>query len=344
MLSQHVGHFNGGHAVQTLEKIGSGSFSSGGFAVADENESLYCQSSFSSVPVYPHFRPLVLSDKPLLDCMFAIYSPEQSEYTFTNLFSWRKAYSFRISSAGDFILIASQKDDTLLLMDPVGPLAGKMEIIEHCFHARPSGTKIKFIRLPEMTATLFEGEPEYNVKDDRDNFDYVYRSSDLAELRGRHLDGKRNLVKRFNETTSYEYEPLTESGIAEALAFENEWCALKNCPISASLCNEREALEEMLKNFRTLGLTGGVIKVSGKVVAIALGEQLNHDTFVIHIEKANTAYPGIYQAINMLFAQSISKEIAFVNREQDLGLPGLRQAKESYHPHHMVRKYTLTRD
>lgn len=341
MLSQHVGHFNGGQAVQTLEKIGSGSFSN---SFSGKNESLHCQSSFSTVPVYPHFRPLALSDKPLLDSMFAIYSPEQSEFTFTNLYAWRKAYDFSISSSGDFILIGSRKGDTLVLMDPVGPLAGKMEVIEYCFHAKPYGTKIKFIRLPEITATLLEGEPEYNVKEDRDNFDYVYRSSDLAELRGRHLDGKRNLLKRFNETTSYEYESLTESGIAEALAFENEWCALKNCPISASLCNERQALEEMLKNFRKLGLTGGVIKISGKVVALALGEKLNADTFVIHIEKADTGYPGIYQAINMLFARSISKEIAFVNREQDLGLPGLRQAKESYHPHHMVRKYTLTRD
>lgn len=338
MLSQHVGHSYGGQAVQTLEQSGTGSIK-----FACENESL-CQSSFSTVPVYPNFRPLVLSDKALLDCMFAIYSPQQSEFTFTNLFAWRKAYGFSISSSGRYILIAAKKDDTLLLMEPIGPVAGKIEIIKHCFGAGPSGSKVKFIRLSEFTAMLMQGEPGYLIEEDRNNFDYVYRTSDLAGLRGRHLDGKRNQVKRFTETTTYEYAPLGESDLDEALAFENQWCAVKNCPLSASLCNERDALVEMLTNFRLLGLTGGLIKVSGKIVAITLGEKLNDDTFVIHIEKADTAHPGIYQAINMLFLQSIEREIAYVNREQDLGLPGLRQAKESYHPHHMVKKYTLTRD
>lgn len=295
----------------------------------------------TDVPVFPTFRPLILSDKALLDCRFRQFPPEVSELTFTNLFAWRRAFNFSIAACGAHVLIAMVRDGAFFLMDPIGPFAGKKEVIEHCLRTKPEEMKVEFIRLPESTARLFSEGASYVIEEDIANFDYVYRTADLAELRGRKLDGKRNLVRRFRETTAFDYQLLTESDIAEALTFEQEWCDIKGCAQSAGLSREREAMEEMLMNFRALGLTGGVIRVSGKIVGVTLAEQLNQTTSVIHIEKANCAFPGIYQALNMLFAQSECHGLPFINREQDLGIPGLRQAKESYHPHHMVKKYTL---
>ena len=298
----------------------------------------------SDLPVFPEFRALVLSDKEVLDKMLKAFPPEISELTFTNLYSWRKSFGYCIAACGEHILIAACKDNSMLVLDPIGPEAGKKAVIEHCFKLKPEGLKFAFIRLPESTVSLFRGEVDYVRQEDRDNFDYVYRTADLAELKGRKLDGKRNLVKHFREATEFEYQPLTQSDIPEALRFEDEWCDIKGCANSPGLSREREAMEEMLRNFQALGLSGGIIRVSGKVVAVALGERLNRTTCVIHVEKANSAFPGIYQAINMLYSQSGCAETEFINREQDLGIPGLRQAKQSYHPDHMVKKYTLRKD
>jgi hypothetical protein len=190
---------------------------------------------------------------------------------------------------------------------------------------------------------MFADDSGYSLSQDRDNSDYVYSNADLTFLRGHGYDGKRNQIKRFNKSTTFEYLPLTDSDISDALAFERQWYQSRDCAGDDSLLHERQALEEMLLNFTALGIVGGIIKVGGKIVALSLGECLNSDTMVVHIEKADAALPGVYQTINMLFAQSEGEGFAFINREQDLGIPGLRQAKESYHPHHMAAKYTLER-
>ena len=325
------GHVESGQACRT-------SFFEGCFSL-EVNSS--CRNT---LPIFPEFRPLLLSDKALLDGMLRRFPSELSELTFTNLFAWRKSFGFSIAAFGEHVLIASLKENTLLLMEPIGPSKGKRSVIEHCLRARTAGMKVAFIRLSESAAVQFKEVAGYSIEEDRDNFDYVYRTCDLAELKGRKLDGKRNLVKHFKETTDFEFLPLTPSDIPEALSFEDEWCDIKGCASSPGLSREREAMEEMLRNFQALGLSGGVIRVSGKVVAVTLGERLNQTTCVIHIEKANSAFPGIYQMLNMLFSRSGCAELDFINREQDLGIPGLRQAKQSYHPHHMVKKYTLRKD
>jgi hypothetical protein len=108
------------------------------------------------------------------------------------------------------------------------------------------------------------------------------------------------------------------------------------------LLNESIAIKEAFTHFDELGLKGGAILVNEKLEAFTLGEPLNRDTVVIHIEKANSAYEGLYSLINQAFLENEWSEYTYVNREQDLGEEGLRKAKESYFPHHMVNKYTLT--
>lgn len=295
-----------------------------------------------SIAEFPTIRPIILDDKPLLDRFFEKYQPTISEFTFTNLFAWRHAYDFCLSSLDGFLLVIWRQEEIWQAFDPVGDDAKKKEVMRRCFSLVPKGKTLSFVRIPEKTAKLFEGDDEYRTEEDRDSFDYVYRTQDLIELKGKNFDGKRNFIKRFKDAYPFTYKKLTQSEVARCLSFEEEWCLAKDCQHTAGLIKERRALNEILKNFELLKLIGGVIEVEGKIEAVTLGEALNPQTFVVHIEKANGGLIGIYQAINQMFCEREAKNFKYINREQDLGVAGLRQSKESYHPHHMVKKYCLS--
>ncbi len=295
----------------------------------------------NSVPIFPESRPLALEDKAVFTTAFKKFTPVISEFTFTNLFAWRHAYGLCLSQLGNALLVISRGKTRTFIFDPIGPPAIKRATIEQCFAL--GGPETVFARLPQVTADLFKSNASFRIEGDRDNFDYYYRVKDLIELKGRGYDGKRNFIKRFRESYAYEYRPLTPDSIRDCLSFKEEWCLAKDCLRSEGLTREKEALEEMLHHFQELGVAGGMIEVNGKVEAVTLGEALNPKTFVVHMEKANGSLVGIYQAINQMFCASAAASYHYVNREQDLGVEGLRQAKESYHPCGMVKKYTLTR-
>ena len=124
---------------------------------------------------------------------------------------------------------------------------------------------------------------------DRDQCDYIYLTEDLIKLQGRKYHRKRNHIKQFNEKYSYQYHPLTSEWISECLRLETEWCDLRHCEVVPGLANESMAIKEALTHFDQLKVKGGVILINGKVEAFTLGEPLNRETVVIHIEKANPA-------------------------------------------------------
>jgi len=293
------------------------------------------------VPNFPQTRPLALEDKTLCHRLFKEYPPLISEFTFTNLFAWRHAYQFSISHLDDFLLVVSLKNDAFQLFDPLGPLKEKRGVIQKCF-ALGKEWPVKFIRLPQGVIDLFKEEPSFKIQEDRDNFDYVYSTEDLINLKGQDFDAKRNFIKRFKKEFTFDYKILTADNIKDCLFFEEEWCLAKDCQHTEGLTKEKEALQEMLTHFQALSVRGAMIEVNGKVEAVTLGEPLNREAFVIHIEKANGAFVGIYQTINQAFCAREAEGFKYINREQDLGVPGLRKSKESYHPCHMIKKYSLS--
>jgi hypothetical protein len=129
--------------------------------------------------------------------------------------------------------------------------------------------------------------------------------------------------------------------IDEVLQLQEDWCEFKECADNQDLFLEDQAIYEALKNYRLLKFKGGVVLIDGKVEAFSFGEILNPETAVIHVEKANPEIPGLYTAINQMFASDSWSDVKYINREQDLGLEGLRKAKESYYPVHMIEKYVL---
>ena len=182
-------------------------------------------------------------------------------------------------------------------------------------------------------------ENDFILEEKRDTFDYVYNSYDLAYLKGRKYSKKKNRINNFKKSYNYEYEKIDKSNIEEVIEFQNNWYRDNKGP--EVLKNEHLGILTLLKNFSKLDICGGLIRIHGEIIAYSLGEILSPDYAVIHIEKALNDYIGSYQAINHLFVETEFENVKFINREDDFGDPGLREAKESYHPAMLLKKYEI---
>lgn len=290
---------------------------------------------------YPKFEPLGLRHQEEVSRRLAEAQPVSSELTFTNLFMWRQHYRFRVARhEGCLLLLGQPPGSPPFLLPPVGPGAAGV-----CRALLAEGqVASRIARVPEdYLARCGLTEEEFDIREEPEQADYVYLVSDLTRLAGRRYAGKRNHLKRFMRQYRWEYRPLGAELVEGCLKLTESWCRVRVCPRELGLEAERVAIWEALENFGRLACRGGVILVEGEVVAFSLGERLNEECAVIHIEKANPEFEGIYQAINQQFLEHELSAFKFVNREQDLGDAGLRRAKLSYHPHHLVKKFVLSR-
>ncbi|MCE5314416.1 MAG: phosphatidylglycerol lysyltransferase domain-containing protein [Armatimonadota bacterium] len=290
-----------------------------------------------NIPDYPNSREITIEDKPIFDRIFSENPPDISAYTFTNIFAWRNAHAMRLSQIDGCLVIADQSG----CMEPLGSCDAK-HAIDEVFRLSMTD-EIEFKRVHARVAELVKDDPGYIVEYDRDDSDYLYLASDLIDLKGRKYDGKRNWVSRFKSEYDYEYVRMPHVSPQEAIEFADYWCEQRDCRTNESLKKEYCAVYEMLSNFDALGIIGGAIKVNGSVAAFSLGEALNPQTLVIHVEKAGSGMNGIYQTINNEFATHEGAKFEYINREQDLGIPGLRKAKSSYCPVKMVETYRIRR-
>ncbi len=293
------------------------------------------------------FSEITLKDKLYFDSLLKLYNPEISELTFTNLYMWRNIYKFRFTEICGLLCIVSapEKGEPFAFM-PIGRLQ-KDTFIEafDCLKKYFSNNnwQLIFKRVPESELAYFTGYEEVvkEVAFDDDNSDYVYLTSDLIQLKGKKFDGKRNHINRFKRQYDYDYVVLDESHIDECLRITLEWCAERDCDSHWELYSEKMANIELLDNFKALGCKGALIRVNGRFEAFTAGDMLNKDTAVIHIEKANSKLNGLYTFINQQFCENEWKHTNYINREQDLGLYGLKKAKMSYNPVKMSKKYSV---
>jgi len=259
--------------------------------------------------------------------------------TFTNLFVWRKSRPIAIGEVnGSLVFLADVQEDTsdgkVVFGPPVGE-APPLSVINSL------GIDLRgFVRIPEDTASLLENEG-LRIIADKDSADYVYRVADLSKLEGRRFHKKRNLIKQCLKNYDCTYEEITTRLIPECVAMQDRWCEMRECGLNPGLCNEYIAIREVFAHYESFHLLGGAIRVDGVIQAYAIGEELSPGTAVCHFEKAMPGIQGLGQLINQWFALYSLRDFGFVNREQDLGIPGLRQAKQSYYPHHMVNKFSV---
>jgi hypothetical protein len=287
----------------------------------------------------PDIRPLTLTDKNLVADYLHRHQPEISEHTFTNLFIWQPSRPIWLSEIDGSLVFLVQaaiqgKTRYLLFGPPLGDLSFPAIVAE--LGDQLAGA----IRVPKDIAIGFK-QTGFAVFEDQDNADYVYTVKDLAELAGRRYAKKRNKIKQCLQNYACEYVPISADLIAECESMQHDWCKSRDCGRNPGLCNEANAIAEVFAHFKDFDLLGGAIRVNGTIQAFAIAEELHVGTAVWHFEKAMADIPGLGQLINQWFAKYGLSSFQFVNREQDLGIPGLRQAKKSYFPHHMVDKYSI---
>jgi hypothetical protein len=289
------------------------------------------------------FKEIQIEDKPIFDSFLTRKTYDSSEFTFTNLFIWRHAFQFRFSIINDLLCVIGNYHGKLpFSFPPIGSVTDSYSetvmVLADYFESVGSSFVLKAVTkdIKQVLESTLSGR--FTFEPDRNNYDYVYSSSDLLNLSGKKYRTKRNHLNKFMTSYNFNYEPITSRNIEECLEMELEW-ADKRLD-EEGILDERTAIIEAFSNYEALALEGGALRVNGNIQAFSLGELLNPNMAVIHIEKANTDYDGCYAAINQQFIEHCWRDIPFINREEDMGIPGLRRAKESYHPVMMIEKYT----
>lgn len=290
-----------------------------------------------SIPSFPDTRPLDLSDKPLLDRIFVALQPRVSELTFAGLYLFRNAHEYRLSMIDDSLVIIGKGYDGSSRFLP--PLTGEIgNALTTLFNAG-----VELYGADEAFADRYLQDKRLLVTEDRDSFDYLYLRSDLADLPGNRYHKKKNRVNYFATRHDHSVELFGERYIQGCLELLGEWRRVRGGDDAGSANLEAEAASEAVRMTGRLGLEGAVVIVEGTVKAFVLGEQLNDSTSVCHFEKADPFLEGISQLVDREFNRLLFTGCSYVNREQDLGEPGLRASKLSYHPVELVKKYRAVR-
>ena len=260
-----------------------------------------------------------------------------SEFTFASLYLFRRRYNYQVSRVLDKTFIISgvqpphspEEESRTFFMTPCA--APGRGILDELFKTHDFWKGISdSILIPnrehlEQWGIVFE--------EDRDNFDYLYLRSDLAELPGKRYHKKRNLVNQFLNSYEAREQPMSVEFIPHAIKILDRWQEDKGDE------GDYAAAREALELFSSLNLKGAMYFINDKPAGWCLGESIARGRiFAVHFEKALDQYKGIYQYINQTFAGTLPEYFTYINREQDLGDEGMRQAKMTYRPSGFVRK------
>ena len=294
-----------------------------------------------------NLQKLTCKDKATFDKFFGSRYCENAEYTFTNLFMWREMLNLQWAVDDEVLYIFSTNDKYFSAWQPIGSQDKMQDAITKILRTAEENRgdkKFMFVVVEKIFADELEKYPhaKFNITSDRDNFDYVYLAQDLINLSGRKFHGKKNHLNAFKkEYPDAKYLPITEEIIPKCREELNVWSEThkRANPDDPFIGYEQAAIHEIFDHFDKFKLKGGAILLNDKVAAFTFGEKLNSDTAVIHVEKADSNIRGIYAAINQNFVEYEWSDMIYINREEDMGIEGLRKAKESYRPIKMIEKF-----
>lgn len=292
------------------------------------------------------FQPVALEDKQKADVCLTQQNYRICEHCFTDLFIWKDHYDTQICFWEDFLFVKMKTfpEQRTLYLAPIGSGDIKKALLAMEQDAHERGVDFALCCIPEpMIAQIEAAMPGYFIiQDYPDGADYIYSAEKLMTLSGKKLQSKRNFVNRFQKTYAgrWSYEELTDANKQEAFDFHLHWCETgDNCPNGTMYSGETCAVSLALNNSEALGMKGGILRLDGAVIAFTMGCPVSADTYVVQLEKAEASIAGAYPMINQQFAQHNFAGYTYVNREDDLGLEGLRKAKLSYHPVMMGKKF-----
>lgn len=295
------------------------------------------------------FKTPQISDKSWVDSCLKHAKNMNCEYTFGNLFIWSTAYSTKICHYKDFMICTWGKGDDINYSLPIGQGDFSDAINQIIADAKEKGITPIIYGITStylsMLKEAFLGKFTYDL--DYSNADYVYSVEKMANLIGKKYHGKRNHINNFKKNNpNWQFEEINASNIDDCIAFHTKWIKDKDSnaddETGADYSFEFEAVLRAFEHFDELNLMGGLIRVDGEVIAYTLGEEQSDKCFVSHFEKAPADIQGAYAIINQEFSKNCLSKYTYVNREEDLGIEGLRKAKQSYYPEILLEKYTAT--
>ncbi len=280
------------------------------------------------------FHPLTLFDREAMQAVTLHSGRRNCNYTFANLVGWQFWYYTEVCVLEKAVVLRYTFDGQRAYMVCTSEDLS-LELIEALFD--DSNGDLKLIGLEDSQVTqwsMVHGQWSITTEPVRDQYDYIYRRTDLETLHGRHLDAKRNHINRFRaEHPDFEYRPLTPEYFDECRRLTEIWQArTKFKGNSDTIDVEKQVMETIFSNWDALGMTGGSIFVDGSMVAFTYGSAVTTDTLDVCVEKADRHVEGAFAIINQQFAEHLPEQYIYLNREEDMGIPGLRQAKLSYHP------------
>jgi len=290
------------------------------------------------------FHPVKLEDKKIFDQHYKKFPPLHSDNVFTTIVSWKDYIKYFYLLIDKNLIIMTKKGEDYRFRPPIGKY--NKELFKQVFElAIREGSNDPFGVIGTETKNwLVTNFPKLKFIPHRDYFDYVYLSSNLATLPGRDYAKIRNRLNKFTKNHAFITEKINSKNMGEVKSFLKRWCLWKDCDSDPLLESEKKAILFSIAKFFELKLSGLAIKINGKIEAISVFEPMNQDTVVVHYEKGSPYFDGIYKAINKETACLIQDKYKFINREQDMGIPGLRKAKMSYRPNHMIKVFHVNKE
>lgn len=296
------------------------------------------------------FDPLQYED---LKGYYNGYNSEIHDLNLTNLAIWHKKHELHTLEIQGYLWYVYNPNDpfNIKFSEPVGDYTQTDALkqatnawIDYCtVHQYPIS-----LRHVGETYKTFLSENGYDIVPlpVYDDFDYCYVTEELSNLAGNKFHKKKNHLNQFQKQymNRFRIEPLTSDNVNGAFIAAKNWCVANGCGDTLDLCFEFSGIHHILSNwslYQNRGLEGIVVYVDDNPVAFSFGEFLTKETFLVHIEKADQSIMGIYTAINHAMANQVKDRCLYLNREQDMGIEGIRKAKQSYHPHHLIPKYDV---
>ena len=305
--------------------------------------------------MYMFDNRITIEDRPVLEEYLNGFEYKTSGLSFSAQYMWREINRFSWDIVGDYMCISGishlELEDGIILPFLFPPLTktgeyNKESLRETIFrckeHFDKQGQPFSLRLVPfHLVEIIKDAVPELSWKDDRPNYDYIYLTQDLIELKGRDFHGKKNHLNYFHKTFDYRYVKMTSSMADDAMRFIDEFNTRKEVPPSEMemLKMEEEAMKDVFQNLEKVGYEAGAILIDDKIEALAIGGRLGNKMVTEHVEKANVNFRGLYQAINNEFCKNTAAWAKYINREEDMGIPNLRKAKLSYRPVKLLEKY-----
>lgn len=305
--------------------------------------------------MYMFDNRITIPNREFLEKYLNGFEYKTSGLSFSAMYMWRESNMFSWDMVGDYMCVSGishlELEEGIILPFMFPPLTctgeyDREKLRHTIFAARErfekAGQPFSLRLVPfHMVEIIKEAVPELKWTDDRPNYDYIYLTQDLIDLKGRAYHGKKNHLNYFKKTYEYEYVELTSAMADEAMEFIAEFNARKDVPEHEMemLKMEEEAMRDVFVNLEAVGYSAGAIRIGGKIEALAVGGQLGRNIITEHVEKANAEFRGLYQAINNEFCKHVASRAKYINREEDMGLPNLRKAKLSYRPCKLLEKY-----